>query len=1200
MSGLGRGPVPSLVASDDELLSKLMSGSSSPDRKKSPTPAIDINAIEDDHKLRSVLEEGPPSFRGAGPDTPRLGGVGQSSQSGSPQSPLLSASAELPRGVIATVQQDKLRKSDDTALASLLTDSARRKPVVTQPGVAASGGIVKSVAGMIAQVGDDYKLHKLVGPSQADQDDAALANEINRPPDKASEVLGKIAVLKAERDRRDQDLAVLQDMLGPPSPTAEPPQPQLPPPSVLALRVRRIRTIGLRYDDLPSSSLCYFAAIGDDTSVQFLCDQAARCGDKFFVNSADVRGRTSLHHAAFEGNTRVADVLLQHGADCMIRDNEDRIPLHVAASRGQVDVARLMIGTCIFRLRSDSLRRFRDERETPTEAWEDPSLADSRAASTALVEYLRSLEELCFSLILAEDRYEFTCLHYALRDGFRGCLPVLKLLLMSLFEFSEGRETDEVMSEKRFQAQPGPPLTSFLSGLLLEHEATLIRKEHIRRSLGLRNELVNHRDSFGLTPLHYAASEGNYRAVHVLVALGADLAAKAMLPSGNAPPETPSSVGAQTLLETSSTSLHVLPFDLAKDMTTRQALSAYPSRRGADSLEAQAVAVVNRVEGNCEYVNEVHGLLARTPLHTAIFGAIGANRVEYAAETAASEVLLRLLKEHPECDPLVPDANGWTPIHFACAYGRSAELKHLISHAKALHPDLGKLPMQAQARAAGKENEPSRRPKDMPTQTPKQRSLSAARTGGQREMRSDWLFGQMGGPRQAETGRLAVPKQDRRADPAKARMSRRPRSAGVGGGQSGRSRAVFDNAAVAPEDEEYPSHAWPNHLADGAASTALGALMGRTPAHLAAQGSGDAEEPRLLGTNGHLRCLAVLDEAGLLDMERRDDRGMTPLLAACSAGAAAGARWLLEQGADTYAEDRTKRNSLHLACAKGHRRVVQLLCCWDSDISRLKESQDWKGRRPLELWRAGWSRCKEGPDELMSDFATIWEAARNGDLQMLQASLQNGSSVDAVSPGGWTPAAYAASSGNLAILRTLISLRCSCGQPVYRQGEPQRPKIRPLRGRGPLHLAAEAGHSEICALLVRAGGAKHEDRSEEGLTALLSAASAGQMASLKMLIALGGDPQAQVDLHKKDLSRNVFHLLAAKPTEQHIAILRWLSDFLMQKDPSKVAEMLERSDKASGLRRPMDLTKPQSRSYQALSRALTAARRRREEEFERG
>jgi len=767
---------------------------------------------------------------------------------------------------------------------------------------------------------------------------------------------------------------------------------------------------------------------------------------------------------------------------------------------------------------------------------------------------------------------------------------------MSLFEFAEGRETDAVMSEKRFQAMPGgSTVVSFLSGLLLEHEAILIRREHIRRSLGLRSELVNHRDSFGLTPLHYAASESNYRAVHVLVALGADLAAKAVLPAGNTAPETPSSVGAQTLLETSANSLHVLPFDLAKDMTTRQALSAYPSRRGVDSLEAQAVAVVNRVEGNCEYVNEVHGLLARTPLHAAIFGAIGANRVEYAAEAEASPVLLRLLKDHPECDPLVPDANGWTPIHFACAYGSSAELKHLISHAKALHPDLGKHPTShaQQGRAADKENEPSRRPKD----ALKPRSSSSVRSGGQR---SDWLFEQSS--LKAATGRMNLPKKEPQADQPKARANRRPRSAGVGGGQRGRGRAVLDTEAAGPlpEDGDFPSHAWPNHLSDGSASTALGALMGRTPAHLAAQGAGDAEEPRLLGTNGHLRCLAVLDEAGLLDMERRDDKGMTPLLAACSCGAAVGARWLIEHGADCYAEDRTKRNSLHLACAKGHRRVVQLLCGWDSDVSRLKDSQDWKGRRPLELWRAGWSRCQEGPDELVSDFATIWEAACNGDLTMLQASLQNGASVDAVSPGGWTPAMYAASNGNTAILRTLISLGCSCGQPMYKEGQPQRPKIRPARGRGPLHLAAEAGHSEICALLVRAGGALYKDRSHDGLTALLSAASAGQVASLKMLIALGADPQVEVDLDRKDLSRNIFHLLAAKGTEQHIACLRWLSDFLMQKDPSRVAEMLERSDKASGLRRPSDLTKPQSRSYQALSRALTVARRRCEEEFERG
>ncbi len=47
------------------------------------------------------------------------------------------------------------------------------------------------------------------------------------------------------------------------------------------------------------------------------------------VNTADYDGRTTLHLAALEGNVKVLEVLLQNGADPMVRDRSAWGPPHV-------------------------------------------------------------------------------------------------------------------------------------------------------------------------------------------------------------------------------------------------------------------------------------------------------------------------------------------------------------------------------------------------------------------------------------------------------------------------------------------------------------------------------------------------------------------------------------------------------------------------------------------------------------------------------------------------------------------------------------------------------------------------------------------------------------------------------------------------------------------------------------------------------
>ncbi|CAE7817835.1 RPL21E, partial [Symbiodinium necroappetens] len=108
---------------------------------------------------------------------------------------------------------------------------------------------------------------------------------------------------------------------------------------------------------------------------------------------------------------------------------------------------------------------------------------------------------------------------------------------------------------------------------------TAIAHQHVKRSQDLLLQITNHRDVQGLTPLHHASALGNYRAVQVLVANGADRLAKAVLPDAN------DKEAAASRPPSSAT-----PLDLAKDTTTAQALSSGAVEETVESLQSATVA----------------------------------------------------------------------------------------------------------------------------------------------------------------------------------------------------------------------------------------------------------------------------------------------------------------------------------------------------------------------------------------------------------------------------------------------------------------------------------------------------------------------------------------------------------------------------------------------------------------------------------
>lgn len=60
------------------------------------------------------------------------------------------------------------------------------------------------------------------------------------------------------------------------------------------------------------------------------------------VNTYTLSGLTSLHFAVFKGHRDVAEWLVANGADCQAVDGSGRLPVHLAALAGSVELLELL------------------------------------------------------------------------------------------------------------------------------------------------------------------------------------------------------------------------------------------------------------------------------------------------------------------------------------------------------------------------------------------------------------------------------------------------------------------------------------------------------------------------------------------------------------------------------------------------------------------------------------------------------------------------------------------------------------------------------------------------------------------------------------------------------------------------------------------------------------------------------------------
>ena len=170
---------------------------------------------------------------------------------------------------------------------------------------------------------------------------------------------------------------------------------------------------------------------------------------------------------------------------------------------------------------------------------------------------------------------------------------------------------------------------------------------------------------------------------------------------------------------------------------------------------------------------------------------------------------------------------------------------------------------------------------------------------------------------------------------------------------------------------------------------------------------------------------------------------------------------------------------------------------------------------------SGVDAAKKGGDDEDEDGTCLLHVVRKGrgDVEkMVELLLQGGADIDARTKDGRTSLSFAANAGRETVV---VDQANNTGvTPLYIAAENGHTEVVALLvkeggaavdqanndGWTPLLTAADEGHTEVVALLVKEGGAAVDQAINDGATPLLFAAQKGHTASVELLLQHGAGP----------------------------------------------------------------------------------------------
>ncbi|KAI9853467.1 MAG: hypothetical protein M1824_001230 [Vezdaea acicularis] len=226
----------------------------------------------------------------------------------------------------------------------------------------------------------------------------------------------------------------------------------------------------------------------------------------------------------------------------------------------------------------------------------------------------------------------------------------------------------------------------------------------------------------------------------------------------------------------------------------------------------------------------------------------------------------------------------------------------------------------------------------------------------------------------------------------------------------------------------------------------------------------DCERAAARGDEAMVRLL----QASRANAIARDSYRMTNLHDAAYRGEEDLVRLLLESGANVAALDRDGRTALHMAAIRGHGAVVQLLLTSGANV----EALDQHGETALHI------------------------AATFGHELVVQLLLTSGANIEALDQHGETALHIAVACGHEIVVQLLVTSGANAAA-LDQHGETA------------LHIAVACGHEKVVTTLQMLRWADWVARDRDRSIALHIAASRGNKAMVRLLLAGGADIAAQ-------------------------------------------------------------------------------------------